>query len=144
MVRICFAQNVYWYLLCLLKKVTWAVVSSLPYSQYTSGWICPWAPSKKSWTRLRMVHYTTCMSNAYSLSRTAAKTSKNVQLGEPIKNEWPFFSCHIKRAQQSYFRRPHKLQYCAWHWPFTSKLAVSLCCKHIIIIFNFRKSSCMT
>jgi len=28
----------------LLKKVTWAVGSSLLCSQYTSRWTCPWVP----------------------------------------------------------------------------------------------------
>jgi len=32
---------------CLLKKVTWAVGSSLLCSQYTSGWSRPWPPQKK-------------------------------------------------------------------------------------------------
>jgi len=35
-----------------VKKVTWAVGSSLLCSQYTSGWSRPWAPPKKSWIRL--------------------------------------------------------------------------------------------
>jgi len=36
-----------WLFTVLLKKVTWAVGSSLLCSQYTSGWTRPWAPPKK-------------------------------------------------------------------------------------------------
>jgi len=39
-----FSQTVYGYQPCLLKKVIWAVGSSLLCSQYTSGWTRPWAP----------------------------------------------------------------------------------------------------
>jgi len=35
-----------WVLTVFVKKVTWAVGSSLLYSQYTSGWTRPWAPPK--------------------------------------------------------------------------------------------------
>jgi len=44
MARMQFSQNVYGYQPCLLKKVTWAVGSSLLCSQYTSGWTRPRAP----------------------------------------------------------------------------------------------------
>jgi len=47
-----FSQNVCGYQPRLLKKVTWAVGSSLPCSQYTPGWTRPWAPPKKSWIHL--------------------------------------------------------------------------------------------
>jgi len=46
MVRMRFGRNVYGYYPRLLKKVTWEIGSSPLCSQYTSGWICPWAPPK--------------------------------------------------------------------------------------------------
>jgi len=57
MVRIRFGQNVYGYEPFLLKKVIWAVGSSPLCSQYTSGWICPWARPKNFWIRLWVCVY---------------------------------------------------------------------------------------
>ena len=37
-----------WLSTVFVKKVTWAVGSSLLCSQCTSGWTCPWAPPKKN------------------------------------------------------------------------------------------------
>jgi len=75
--------------------------------------------------------YTMYMSNNF---RTTNNAPQNVQLVGPVKIGCPFYSCHLKRVQQSYFGG-----FAYYATALDLGVKCLLLCEHMRIVLNIRK-----